>query len=613
MAKAGVVHRPGLADEMLAELAPLLAEEGIDLDDPQSVPDLDQLNAALTYATERRNMELSTPVGAERSRTLAALRDVSNAVHGGEVDGAESILEAIGPDPTASRPSAAQLIGTSLELLDSWHAQDPTRATLARVSAQRWMGRGRAAARDVLVLARKGRARASMDRLIRNHRGSALAHGSALLVSASLSALAEHERRDYARLADAYLSEISPAGEPDRPGGPDQSAPAIRPTAVPGSAFGPAAVAAVSSRNVIRGFRRWLQDGTGADPGSIDAEVAALEALFAQVVAEGIDPYRAEQFELALNLVDEYFPPHQVDAMYQLLHDYVDFRMETEPDLNGWDEAHDLISEVIFEDDDGASAALLAAAREAEALDDDQRLAALSDLPLIEASRALLEWIGASRPITQAGVPRRTDVATVAGMIGVDAEGVARRPEHTDWDAMARGLGGPVRERARVYVQSAKEIPELNAWWAGLEDAGIIELTPTRVRPGPQAASIAAADALPPEVADELIAGYVAEILTDPLRVGPAPFGSAIVAQTMARLFQALVPDASPEGGEVPGLSELFELRARQELRRLEVAGLVEFADGPDGSEQISVPPVLRRPVTLGMMMVAAVLESEGA
>jgi hypothetical protein len=611
LAKAGVVHRPGLADEMMDELAPLLAEEGIDLDDPESVPDLDQLNAALAYATERRNMELSTPVGAERSRTLATLRDVSDAVHGGEVNQAESILEAIGPDPTSGRPSAAQLIGTSLDLLDSWHSQDPTRAALAGVSAQRWMGRGRAAARDVLALARKGRARASMDRLIRNHRGLALAHGGALLVAASLRALAEHERRDYAQMADAYLSETSPAGEPDRPGGPGQSVPPIRQTAASGSALGRAAFATVSSRNAIRGFRRWLQGGASADPGAIEVEAAALETLLDQATAEGIDPYRAEQFDLVLDLVDEYFPPHQLEAMYQLLHDYVDFRMETEPSAEGWDEAHDLISEVLYGDDVGASAVLLAAFRETQALDDGQRRAALADLPLIAASRLLLDWIGASRPITQAGAPRRADIGTVAAMIGVDAEGVARRPEHTDWDAGARELGGSVGERRRVYVQSAKEIPELAAWWAALEDAGVIELTPTRVRPGPQADSLTVGGEFSLEVAEELMASYVAGILTGPLHAGSAPFGSAIVVQTMARLLEALVPETVREGGEVPSLLELFELRARQELRRLEVAGLLEFADESDGSGEISVPLALRGPVVLGAMMAADTLESE--
>ncbi len=64
-----IQHKPGLASEMLAELAPLLAEEGIDVDSID-VPDLDTLQAALDRAVERRNMELFSPVGAApRCRT----------------------------------------------------------------------------------------------------------------------------------------------------------------------------------------------------------------------------------------------------------------------------------------------------------------------------------------------------------------------------------------------------------------------------------------------------------------------------------------------------------------------------------------------------------------
>jgi hypothetical protein len=52
---------PGMAQEMLREMAPLLAEEGIDLD---NVPDLETLNRAMARAVERRNLELFSPVGA---------------------------------------------------------------------------------------------------------------------------------------------------------------------------------------------------------------------------------------------------------------------------------------------------------------------------------------------------------------------------------------------------------------------------------------------------------------------------------------------------------------------------------------------------------------------
>jgi hypothetical protein len=57
-------YKPGVADEMLRELGPLLAEEGIDVNNID-VPDLDTLQNAMNRAIERRNMALFTPSWAD--------------------------------------------------------------------------------------------------------------------------------------------------------------------------------------------------------------------------------------------------------------------------------------------------------------------------------------------------------------------------------------------------------------------------------------------------------------------------------------------------------------------------------------------------------------------
>jgi len=48
-----VQFKPGLANDTLAELAPLLAEEGIDVDNID-VPDLETLQAAMNRTVERK-------------------------------------------------------------------------------------------------------------------------------------------------------------------------------------------------------------------------------------------------------------------------------------------------------------------------------------------------------------------------------------------------------------------------------------------------------------------------------------------------------------------------------------------------------------------------------
>jgi hypothetical protein len=55
-----------MADDLMREIAPLLAEDGIDLNDPGSIPDMSVLQRALDRAIERRNMALFATIRAGR-------------------------------------------------------------------------------------------------------------------------------------------------------------------------------------------------------------------------------------------------------------------------------------------------------------------------------------------------------------------------------------------------------------------------------------------------------------------------------------------------------------------------------------------------------------------
>src|SRR5215469_17776730 len=83
--------KPGLAQETLRELAPLLAEEGIDAGNID-VPDIDTLQAALNRAVERHNMTRFTPVGDARDQAVTTLRLVIEAVADGDTALAAAIL-----------------------------------------------------------------------------------------------------------------------------------------------------------------------------------------------------------------------------------------------------------------------------------------------------------------------------------------------------------------------------------------------------------------------------------------------------------------------------------------------------------------------------------------
>jgi hypothetical protein len=180
--------KPGLAKETLRELAPLLAEEGIDVDNID-VPDLDTLQAALSRAVERHNMTRFTPVGHARDLAVTTLRLVIEAVAEGDTPLAAAILEQVQPDsPGNTAPTVAACIGVALGLLDDWLTGTDPHAPAGlsqrvRLPAGHWLGER--AATDVLVLARKGRAFASLDTLIARQGGKHVLYGSALTLAAA--------------------------------------------------------------------------------------------------------------------------------------------------------------------------------------------------------------------------------------------------------------------------------------------------------------------------------------------------------------------------------------------------------------------------------------------
>jgi hypothetical protein len=188
-----VQPKPGLARQTLRELAPLLAEEGIDIDNID-VPDLDTLQAALNRAVERHNMTRFTPVGHARDLAVTTLRLVIDALTGGDTALAAAILDQVQPEsPDNTAATVAGCIGLALGLLDDWLTGGDTRAPAGlgqrvRLPAGHWLGER--AATDILVLARKGRAFGSLDTLIARQGGKHVLYGAALTLAAAVQAWA---------------------------------------------------------------------------------------------------------------------------------------------------------------------------------------------------------------------------------------------------------------------------------------------------------------------------------------------------------------------------------------------------------------------------------------
>lgn len=192
-----------MADELLRELAPLLAEDGINLSDPEQMPDRQTLQAAMQRAVERQNMTLFSPVGAARELAVTTLQRTVQAAATGDTAAAATALDHAQPEsPDSSAPTVAGCIGVALGLMDDWlSGHDPRSpgnlAAGTRLPAGHWVGER--AALDILSLARKGRAFRSLDTLIARQGGQQVLYGSGLALTATLQ---EWARRTGAPIAD---------------------------------------------------------------------------------------------------------------------------------------------------------------------------------------------------------------------------------------------------------------------------------------------------------------------------------------------------------------------------------------------------------------------------
>ncbi len=173
-----------MAQELLRELAPLLAEEGIDVDNID-VPDVQTLQRALNRAMERHNMSLFTPVGRARELAAATLRLAVEAIADSDTPLAATVLDQAQPEsPDGSAPTVAACTGLALGLLDQWLTRHDTDAPAGLA---------------------KGRAFASLDSLTARQGGQHVLYGSALALTAAVQAWAAQTGTPVTDLARAAV------------------------------------------------------------------------------------------------------------------------------------------------------------------------------------------------------------------------------------------------------------------------------------------------------------------------------------------------------------------------------------------------------------------------
>lgn len=604
MARHGIVRKPGMAADALAEMAPLLADEGIDLDDLKAA-DLPRVNAALARATERRNLELFTPVGAQRDQSLILLARLAAAVDADDPEQASLLLSAIAPEPGPKTPAISHVIGVSVGLLDEWAADPDLAGAMRSVKPPRWAERAKRATTDILALGSKGRAFAALEALHRSHSGLSIFEGGALAVAAIVALHATRQGRGVAQTAKDLLG-VDPAASGSAPpatGAAFGIGRRLLP-AVPESSSGSSDLE--EERILLRDFRAWLRN-SGAEAADAADAAGLLRDLMKMARRGGADLREPDGvLDMAAFLIeaaDEEDPNYaaRLGGTLDVLEDWMNFHAEA---VGGaaWAEAQIELEELIddvFSDGEPPFRDLLVDALDAAGrIDEAERRAVIAQVAVVEAVGRLLSWLEHGRPVTSAGLLRRADIAPVAAFLGIDAVGVARYPDEDEADA------DPYR-RGPLRVRSMTEIPQLALWWESLLAAELIEITPTRVRPGSHAGEWMTDPAPPLLLAEQFLAmNIVQTIIGYDLEDSWVRAG---VAQTMRRLLVSIDPDsdraaaldAEGDAPHSPGVAPWGEV-VTFDLRRLQVVA------GDAG--HFVVPPELRGAMARALMITLTLL-----
>lgn len=572
MKQHGIVHTPGMAQEMLEELAPLLAAEGVDLDDPEGFESIEELNAALGRAVEQRNLHLMNPVSAERDLTHEFLLEVTELLAAGKLRDAERAVESIEPEPTATRPPASHVIGEGLGLLDTWHSDADLGPALADAKIPKWRGPAKSTARRLLASARRREAYASLDSLLIQHGGLFVMHSVILAVAATISA---HAAAQGSRVPQAAAELFEHSGTP----------------AGPGSAFGFHAPPHSADRDA---YRAWLE----ADPENTPEEVDLTMAFFASLeeisAAENLSIDDADEVSYLVDVVLDIPDAGVIDTLMANLVIYTRFRMDTGPE--DWESTHaDVIG--VMDELHPEHRALMNAVEVSQEIPEPERRSALLETRALGAVPALLEWIGESRPVTQTGNLRRVDISPAARFLGLYVEGVAKRPSPS---TSRSGHWPGEHPDSPLYVQSMHQVPLLAALWRALQIQEVITITSTTVRPGPRRDAVFGDDA-DYDAVERFAAVVIMETLLQHAQDGGS-YAHTLVDFTLARLIDAL----NPEGDQLTDPDS--PLAGKFIERELAEAGFITFED----DALIHVPDTLKGAVGAAIFITIQMLQSPG-
>ncbi|UVJ40227.1 hypothetical protein [Arthrobacter sp. CJ23] len=294
--------------------------------------------------------------------------------------------------------------------------------------------------------------------------------------------------------------------------------------------------------------------------------------------------------EAALALADNVHPDESdeaLDGFYDELHLYVDFLMESgrwTGSREDYDEVHGFLSGEA--DDDLPDLPDI----QVPELSDAEQDHAFSELPLIQRTTRLLDWVGAGKEVTSTGALRLKDIEAAAAAVSIEAKGKknAKRPFEA-WE------GDEAHLSAVLEVGSMHDVPVLREIWIALFQSGILSLGATRAVPGEEAGTWNSKDTAARNRIRQI---FLTAFLVDALTTPGGPWSTGPELDSM--LAMVLVQGGSAEPMEVAELASLADtgaggdivrgfaaMRARTKLANLAELGLVA------AGTHYTVPPVV--------------------
>ncbi|MFF2317364.1 hypothetical protein ACFVTE_13950 [Arthrobacter sp. NPDC058097] len=319
-------------------------------------------------------------------------------------------------------------------------------------------------------------------------------------------------------------------------------------------------------------FVRWFDDGApGAAATALDC-LAAIESVMGRYLDRvaaadltRLDPVilaEALGADLASTPVDE-DDDDRGEFVVAAVHGFVDFLADTDRWSGSAEQLADvveLLNALIEETDDWALV-------DVPAISDEDALEVFVELPLIQRTTALLQWIGDAKPVTATGALRTKDIEAAAACFGLKARGGSKQA-----GAPKAGNGGSETQT----VRSMYEVPLLAQAWEALARTDLIKIGPTKAEPTAASAVFQAGST--PDRLEELVFFVEQFLSVSVLGYDPDQPWEVLVAATVASILLAAASEDPPRTDTIldPRKGASAEERATVETLKAAALGQLE-------------------------------------